>query len=216
MDVSGVRMISHLHRCIFTHVPKTAGKSILALFGLPEFGKDYTDPLQYIEDPYDHRPLSGYRDRPYFEDYLKFAFVRNPWDRVVSTFFYLDHGGCNQWDEMFRQRYLQPYAGDFKHFVREIDRVLATKHFLPQYLWLCDEQGRVLSDFVGRYEDLSTELSVIGKRLGIDVGGLPHLNRSQHERYDTYYDDETRERVARAYAADISVFGYTFDQRPVG
>lgn len=33
-----------------------------------------------------------------FEDYFKFTFVRNPWDRLLSAFLFLKKGGANKVD----------------------------------------------------------------------------------------------------------------------
>lgn len=63
--------------CIFIHVPKVAGKAIAkSLLGAPN-GTGHNK-LKYYE-----------RDKARFASYVKVAFVRNPWDRLVSAFFYL-------------------------------------------------------------------------------------------------------------------------------
>lgn len=203
-------MISHERRCIFVHVPKTAGKSLLGLFGLPEFGRDFAgDPR--IEDPYDHVPVSRYVSRPYFEEYFKFAVVRNPWDRLVSAFNYLDRGGSNLLDKRFREQYLASYAGDFRAFVQDLPRFLKTKHFAPQSFYICDGGSGILVDHVGRFEDLSATVALLAARCGIDASALTHRNASPHQQYTDYYDDATRDLVANVYARDIRLFGYQFE-----
>ncbi len=204
-------MISHEHACIFTHIPRTAGKSILALFGLPEFGIEYDGRGDSIADPYDHHPLSEYRDRDYFDQYFKFAIIRNPWDRLVSAFFYLDAGGSNRYDEAFRRQNLLRYGGDFTRFVRDMERLVNAKHFQPQCVWICDTEGYLLADFVGRFETLDRDLETIGNRLNVSPARLPHRNRSEHRSYKEYFTEETRNLVGQLYAMDTKAFGYTFD-----
>jgi hypothetical protein len=204
-------MISHLHRCIFIHVPKTAGKSILTLFGLPELGVNYKGELTHLEDPYDHIPSMRYAPRPYFGEYFKFAFVRNPWDRLVSAFHYLNAGGANPQDLQFREQYLSAYGGDFRSFVQDLPQFLKAKHFMPQSRLVCDEDGRVLLDFVGRFEALDEGVALIAERTGLRGAAVPHTNASRHGRYTDYYDAATRQRVAEVYARDIRVFGYEFE-----
>ncbi len=69
------------HKCIFVHVPKSAGISVsMSLFGNLSGG---------------HVPIRTYSlvfNKVEFDNYFKFAFVRNPWDRVASGYFYLRDG----------------------------------------------------------------------------------------------------------------------------
>lgn len=204
-------MISHRHRCIFIHVPKTAGKSLLTLFGLPVMGRDYRGELEHIEDPYDHIPVTRYAGRPYFDEYFKFAIVRNPWDRVVSAFHYLDAGGANALDARFRQEHLAEYEGDFARFVDDLPRVLKTRHFMPQTRLVCDEDGRILVDYLGRFENLAATVDLVAERCGLGEVTLPYTNASRHAPYQEYYDDATRRRVAEVYARDVRLLGYAFE-----
>ncbi|HSH75802.1 MAG TPA: sulfotransferase family 2 domain-containing protein, partial [Longimicrobiales bacterium] len=75
-------------RCIFVHIPKCAGFSVArSLFGNLAGGHLTVRKYQMI-----------YRRRE-FSEYFKFTFVRNPWDRVVSAFFFLKEGGVNEVDK---------------------------------------------------------------------------------------------------------------------
>jgi chondroitin 4-sulfotransferase 11 len=116
-------MISHDHQCIFTHVPKTAGKSIRYLFGLPEFKHQYKADGRNVEHGFGHRRLSEFVNEKYFAEYFKFAFVRNPFDRLVSAFFYLDNGGCCAADDEYRREHLAPYKGDFAAFAEDLSKL---------------------------------------------------------------------------------------------
>ena len=205
-------MISHDHQCIFTHVPKTAGKSIRYLFGLPEFEQDYKANGANIEHGFGHKCLLESVNEWYFHKYFKFSFVRNPFDRIVSAYSYLDNGGCNAFDKQFRDEHLVPYKGDFRAFVEDLSGFLASsQHFRPQVVWLCDDRGKLLTDFIGRYESLERDASVVGKRFGLPCREVPFLNASKRMPYRAYYDDSTRRRVAQAYGDDLELFSYRFD-----
>lgn len=80
-----LRSFDH-YRYLFIHITKTAGTSVaISLFG--ELPYHYTA-VQY-------RVIYG---RKTFNRYFKFAFVRNPWDRLYSAYSFLKNGGWNNED----------------------------------------------------------------------------------------------------------------------
>ena len=98
-------LISESHKCIFVRVPKTASSTIL-MAGFPQSlaWVDYQirDPLDewgFWEIDYkrwhqdsNHLPLSTIRkllEPTEIDNYFKFAFVRNPWAKVVSQYFWV-------------------------------------------------------------------------------------------------------------------------------
>jgi hypothetical protein len=76
---------------------------------------------------------------------------------------------------------------------------------------LVDEHGRLLVDFVGRYERLEADFREICHRLNI-CAQLKSLNFSRHGDYRNYYDRRTAKFVADHFRDDIERFDYTFDQ----
>lgn len=194
------------YRCIFVHVPKTAGVSVSReLFGNLSGG---------------HTPIATYEvvfSRREFESYFKFAFVRNPWDRLYSAYRFLKAGGMSEGDRRWAERNLHGVT-EFTEFVTEHLRrshILSSSHFVPQYRFLCRPGStRVLVDFVGRYESLDRDFRAVKERLGLDTGeGLPHFNRSGSNGadYRSAYTAETRRIVADVYRDDLELFGYAFE-----
>lgn len=184
------------HRCIFIHIPKTAGSSIAdALFGAVSRHIPYTEYLR----------ASPRKFRAYF----KFAFVRNPWDRLVSTWFFLKKGGMNEADRVWSEAHLAPYA-DFDSFVRHglgRPEVQAWAHFRPQADFILAPDGTVMVDFVGRYEQLSGDFAIVARRLGVNAV-LPAHNASNHAHFASYFTAESAAIVAQIYARDAYAFGY--------
>ena len=187
------------HRCIFIHVPKAAGSGIAqALFGE---GSRHVTYFEYEQANPDK-----------FERYFKFAFVRNPWDRLVSSYFYLRSGGSGEEDGRWAERHLAQFP-DFSAFVNgwlTEENIWSGIHFVPQHYFVRDGALRVRMDFIGRVESIADDFRTVCERLGIKAE-LPHANGSEHRHYSEYYTRALKERVASVYAADISTFGYRFE-----
>jgi len=188
-------------KAIFIHVPKAAGMSISSALFETEVG---------------HLRLRDYQlaDEEKFQRYFKFAFVRNPWDRIVSAYVYLSRGGMPKYryDLAFKKKVMDP-CRSFEQFVMEwVDEknIYKHAHFVPQYRFVTDKEGHVALDFLGRFETLEEDFQEICGRLGIRRE-IKTVNVSGHAHYSTYYtNNEMIEKVERIYAKDISLFGYHF------
>ncbi len=143
--------------------------------------------------------------RDIFRAYYKFAFVRNPWDRIVSQFSYMQ-----------QRPDLMDYLGmtsdtEFKTYL-ELIRLKEHVQWMPQVRFLLDHDGSVLVDRIGRLESFDEDCAQIFTALGLPIDQLPgHVNRSKRQAFHTYYsDDEAIEAVADIFSEDISFLGYEF------
>jgi len=192
------------HQCIFVHITKCAGISIAtSLFGNLGGGHLRINHYQLIFNQHE------------FEQYFKFTFVRNPWDRLVSAFLFLKRGGANKLDRKWAEENLSHF-NDFDTFVnRWVDRknVNKWKHFVPQYKFLCQPGNLTpVVDFIGYFECINEDFMSIQQRLK-SGSNLQHLNKTEgtKKRYTEYYTETTRNIVAEVYREDIQLFGYDFD-----
>ena len=182
---------------IWFTTPKTGTRSLHQLF--KECDMKFPDET-YRTLPKDHQTR------------FKFTFVRNPWSRILST--YKDKV-VHQWsdtypeeDHRWRINKYKRFAGkDFKYFINNLD-VNQDRHTMPQESLL--PVGNI--NFTGRFENLQQDFNIICDKIGIERHKLPHKNKSKHKHYTEYYDDETREIVAKKYAKDIEYFGYRFGE----
>jgi hypothetical protein len=85
------------------------------------------------------------------------------------------------------------------------------KMFLTQADWVCDEQGRIMVDYIGRFENLQQSWDDICSALHREKSLLPHVKKSSRGKFRDYYDDESREIIAACFRPDIELFGYTFN-----
>jgi hypothetical protein len=141
-----------------------------------------------------------------YSGYYKFAFVRNPWDRLVSC--WLDKVVANN-----RFGFKEPQltrVREFKNFVGYVSSL---------DLETCDHHLRLQSklidithiDYVGRLESFEPDFNAICERLGVDCQVVKPLNSSASRKpYHDYYDDDLQKKVAALYSRDIQIFGYRF------
>jgi hypothetical protein len=207
-------MISHKHRCIFVHIPKTGGSSIEDViwprnrteadlwmgFTSRYRNKYQTGGLQHLLA----RQIRHEVGAEVFDTYFKFTFVRNPWDRAVSQF------ASMQYRADLRELIGMTPATSFAEYLELTDRHPHIQ-WTPQVEFVRDENLASLVDFVGRFEDLKHDAKVVFERLGIRRRRLPHQQRSRHRHYRKYFDDRSREWILSRYREDIEMFGYDFD-----
>jgi hypothetical protein len=196
-------IISDHARCIFVHIQKTGGASIEELL------RSHDPDIQ--ENSFQgRRHMSAAELRTLvapdvWNAYFKFAFVRNPWDRLVSWY----HMCVQTPTANAFARYIKDNAPTFDDFLKKTTTGMAERTTRNQLDYVTDEHGEIIVDFVGRYERLGDDFARIEDRLGFRAE-LPHVNRSAHEDYRKYYTDETRDIVSQRFAKDIRHFGYAF------
>ncbi|MGI9200565.1 MAG: sulfotransferase family 2 domain-containing protein [Woeseiaceae bacterium] len=206
-------IISHRHKFIFFAVPKTATHTIREALRQHTDENDWEQQVLYGQQflPFpeiarlNHGHISAEQIRPHLDDdiwneYFKFGFVRNPFDRFVSTCFFLNRSNPN-----FAQTAVQ-FMKQRLPLPRFRQRILVK----PQYQQLCWSGGDVALDYVGRYESLQQSYDEICERIGISGSELGVKNTSKHKTFDTYYDEDLRNSVAEFYAEDLRIFDYAF------
>ena len=184
----------HSRDPVFIHINKTAGTSVVRALRLHAEGhRTAIEKKQELGEACWRRKFS-------------FAFVRNPWDRLVSQYHYrvaVDKSGLRSRPIEFCAWVQQVFEEGNPAYRDE------PLMFVPQLDWICDEAGNVIVSFVGRFETLEQDLQSVCRRLG-RTAVLPHLNPSSHNAYHEYYDADTAEIVRRHFAKDIAHFGYEF------
>ncbi len=193
-------MYSERYRFIYIRIPKTASKSMVET--LSKLTKGEVCRKQALRITANH-PIRPSHDHPVLHNYAAaltepidqyfiFTFVRNPWERMVSGYFY---------SRGLRRRLAHQMS------FREFCHSHSQRYQYNNSLW---HTQPIPYDFVGRVETLQADFNRLCDRLGLGRMTLPHRNTSRHGDYRQYYDDETRELVTRKYARDIETFDYKF------
>jgi hypothetical protein len=142
--------------------------------------------------------------------YFKFSVVRNPWDRMVSNYGMFCRSGdpirLAQIEKLFG---IPPDRISFQKFV-EMSSGHRNHHWEQYVRYLpMTSSGTVMLDVTATFETIGTDWKRVQEALGIDVG-LGHHNKSSHNDYRTYYDEETKAAVEKEFQEDIEAFGFCF------
>ena len=205
-------LISDSHQFIFVHVRKAAGSSIrdtlepLSLLKPTDNWSKIKSRFLKMEKDYHRYAFRQHDDinvakrlmpPELFESYFKFAFVRNPWDRLISEYEFIrrrpDHGRHSKVIKMSFEKYI----------VYQSKRKDA-----HQIHMLADINGKVLMDFIGKFENLYEDWNRVTDKLGIENKQLSHRKKAGITDYDSYYTPETRALVGELWKRDIEAFGY--------
>jgi hypothetical protein len=80
---------------------------------------------------------------------------------------------------------------------------------ISQLKWIVNKKGKILVDFIGRFERLKEDFQHVCEQIGIQKK-LPHKNQSRRSVYQTYYSNSSRKLVEQKSKKEIEKFGYVF------
>jgi chondroitin 4-sulfotransferase 11 len=215
-------LINKHKKFIFIHIQKTAGVSFERVLQ-----QEFPGTTQWHGRH--GRVIDGLAEMPIKEwkEYFSFAFVRNPWDRMVSWYAMIKTAQKKL--SFFQRVKNNPFASelwnyaiqnshDFESFLENCTDTVydlgCNKSFAYNQIdYLVDAGGSTAVDFIGRFENISSDSVHVFKRLGFDlIGGLPRLNQSRHAHYSKWYNEKSKALIADRFAKDIELFGYQFEQ----
>jgi hypothetical protein len=189
-----------IRNAVFIHVPRTNGNTVKMM---------YRDHIYYFS----HDTALQVRKRLNYKwnDAWSFSFVRNPWERMISLYYY------------FRESRHEKMQTDLDWQREDFHTWLYTPYMSKKgYEWvtkqcpvnmLCDEDGRKIVDHVFRFEDLRGSHDDIALALGIKPIALRHRKRSEFKNHtvrELVVEPEDKELIAVNGAWEIEKFGYTF------
>lgn len=218
-------MISHKHKCIFIHIPKTAGTSINEFFhpgvkfkvAHPDYERlfgwcpkrklhmQHATSKQLVE--------SELISEEQWNSYFKFTFIRNPWDRAYSDYLWIQSyagisGSFN--DYLNRTNEFAAVLNDNSNYNYLGDHVLNQTDFF-------DFKGIYRPNFIGRFENFGTDIAKVLKNLSIDEKFGLHKNKSKrHNHYSNFYTKSRMKKVSDIYERDIALLEYSFEDRREG
>ena len=197
-------IVSHKPKMAFIKPNKIAGTSIVNILAT---SLEFDNSLRAV-DKGDHQTFRQLEQVISIKEYYVFSFVRNPWDRLVSMFRYL-----KEIEVPKRKKENKPYdvtleTMHFKEYIKSSD-VFKPRSF---YDFFKNKNNKIDLNFIGKFENLDKDFEKVKKELNLNFKKIPHKNKSKHKHYTEYYNDETKQIVAKKYAKDIEHFGYEFGE----
>jgi hypothetical protein len=205
-------IISEKHRFIFAAIPKTGTHAVRQALREHMGPQDHEQVGLFVNRrmpipdlaKIGHGHLTLQEVRPYlrpedFDRFFKFAFVRNPFDRFISycAFITRQHGQFDQNPRNVMQQLID--NPPWEHIL-----------FQPQHIFVTDADGKLLTDYLGRVEQMQDCYNEAAGRIGIPSRPLEKVNASRRRDYRDYYDQSLVDGVTRLYARDLELFGYQF------
>ena len=185
-------MINHKHRFIFVHIIKTGGESIEKFFRgrkIHKFAKNYKKQI-------------GNRR---WNNYFKFAFVRNPFSHAVSDYYWRLHL-CGQPNISFKE---------FIYRLFDLNRP-DPECIRPPIIsnWeIYTIKDSISLDFIGCFERLDKDVNKVSNFIDIplakDLKKSKSSIRSRTKSIEEHYDQELIEKVSTIYEKEINHFGYS-------
>ena len=214
--------INHDLKAIFIHIHKTGGTTVAMnlkkYYGFETYYLRRPDHQKFCLDKkkkkyinYENRVhgvINYFKTSPHlnkkmnmnqekWNNYYKFCFIRNPYDRIVSA-----------WNHVNR------FNIPFKNFLNLKDLCNDVEYmhmFMPQYRSMINEKANSYINFIGHFENLNEDFEIILNNLGIK--NIIHnknykLNVRNHKYYYEYYDQESLEKVNILMKEDFDNLDY--------
>jgi len=218
-------MISHKYKSIFIHIPKTAGSSIQEAllsskndfrnFNQQDFDMQNIPPHAFGYNSINkwdikHMPARFLKNT--YKEYYKFCFVRNPWDLMVSCYFWWIQNTKLEFRKL--QGEILKKMG-FNNFIMSFYTDYINEIFhsgMGQSYWILDYYNRNdCVGYIGRYENLQNDFDAICDIIGINKIILKPRNKTVHSHYRDYYtDDDAINIIKHKFEFDIKRFKYSF------
>ncbi len=210
---------------LMVHIPKTAGTSLFkalhrnkyrATRPYPKYSfQNVRRKLKGIKLPGVHGKANDYKTvlgELVWEDIFSFAFVRNPWDLMISSYFWwLQIAPKSNKKEVCEQAEEIRRLGSFSTFVNSVyGSEMINDQYGNMVDWITDEQHQIIVKFVGKFENLEADWQCIGKILNLEDTKLPHHNKSIHFSYQDYYNTQTQKLIEHRFEWVIQQFKYRF------
>ncbi len=204
-------LIEKSNKFIFIHIFKCGGNSVrepLKQFDTYELHGVHCEARDVKKHFIGQGKLTAYNNA------FKFVAVRNPFDWIVSTYFYIKRANAHELNNFCKNRTFHEFVNLFIDELMKRKFLYGQNKYLTMKEFITDDDGSIIVDSIINMEDFETDWSSVAKNLGINMDALPSLNvgigRNREKDYRQYYNETSRARVQERFAEDLEFFGYEY------
>lgn len=240
-------LVSHTKKFIYTKTAKTAGTTVESYFlpyclpstpgGLAQAksASGYQGP-EGITSPIGHPPARNAKWLPHmaarkirqqtgqkvWDEYFKFCVVRNPFEKMVSGFFYFDALRNGNSNEQAAQEKTTPQRSSLIDLIpADEDPVQRFRGWLINGAIIRDRnkyfiEGKVCVDYFIRFENLAEGIAEVCERVAIPfeesrIRNLKGQFRKKTQSVSDFYDARSTDIIRENFSFELETFGYRLD-----
>jgi len=214
--------VSNKYKAVFFHIPKTGGiytEFILSEhydFDMPSVScrGECNKPIEVNNMPINSDLITNLeRDFPEWKSYYKFTFIRNPYDRAISSYEYI----MQKYNDSRIPKAIKEENVDFKSFYcnykkYNLSSFINNHAFSSQYATLVN----IKMDYYANFKNLNEEINIILQKIGVEdynkhsylLEENIKLNSTIKKDITSYYDNETLKIVNELFKEDFIHLGF--------
>jgi hypothetical protein len=149
------------------------------------------------------KPLSKKLNYDIFENFYKFSVIRNPFDTIVSHYY---------WKNSSKNINSKPTS--FNKILEELENNVYPNYGLLNLNKLMDKNfEKIICNKIIKYESLNKDLSLVFNKLGIPFDGELKIYKKKTDNkknYRDFFDNKSKKLIMEMFSKDIELFNYDF------
>lgn len=187
---------------VFLHIPRTCGTQIENTLKKQNFSVTCYGPSTngFSKQHYTMDKLNTYINN----DVFKFTFVRNPFDRILSSYLIWAINHTPNFDEYINM--VKNVVENKLYFTKVTINTIDLSHFIP----MTEMIGNNTLDFIGKFENFNNDIKQLAKMCPKLFLCERIVIKKRNVDYKKYYNDRNRKIIEKLYEEDLKQFKYTF------